>query len=335
MRVRQGSRLSAKAITRGLVQYAQQVVHAFYSAGRRWVEDDGSTLAAAVAYYLALSLFPLLLLLSSGFALFIKYTHLGQDAQQQLLAIVAEHCSPALEEQIRRVLTQVRDQSITGGPIGLVVALGTAMGVFYQFERAFDRIWRISEPASTSWVRAVAEVLNQRLVAFLLMLGVGAALVVITLTGVALVALRNWMTQLHLPGTLVIALLDSSATMGLNALAFGVLYRCMPRQKVWWSDAMRTGLLVAVLWEGGRQILSSVLIGAHYATTYGAIGSFIAILLWFYWGVALLLFGAEYLYALSLRHRQALRVSGGGGASPAIPPTKAILRPRVRPRRAA
>ncbi|RMF40889.1 MAG: YihY/virulence factor BrkB family protein, partial [Planctomycetota bacterium] len=324
-----------KTICMGMLGYARQVVHAFYAAGQRWVEDDGSTLAAAVAYYLALSLFPLLLLLSAGFGLFIKYTHLGQDAQQQLLAIVAEHCSPALEQQIRRVLMHVRDQSIAGGPLGLAVALATAMGVFYQFERAFDRIWRVSQPAEVSWVQTVLAVLNQRLVAFLLMLGVGATLIAITLVGVALAALRNWMSHMHLPGTLVIALLDTTATLGLNALAFGVLYRCMPRQRVRWSDAMRSGLLVAVMWEVGRQVLSSVLVGTRYATTYGAIGSFIAILLWFYWGVALLLFGAEYLYALSQRRPPPLRIVGDLTGDHSGPAATSVPRPRVRPRRAA
>ena len=43
-------------------------------AAIRWSEDDAGSLAASVAYYLALSLFPMLLLLISGLSLFLQLT---------------------------------------------------------------------------------------------------------------------------------------------------------------------------------------------------------------------------------------------------------------------
>ena len=42
-------------------------------AGIRWSEDDASSLAASVAYYLALSLFPMMLLLTSCFGIFLQF----------------------------------------------------------------------------------------------------------------------------------------------------------------------------------------------------------------------------------------------------------------------
>ncbi len=58
-------------------------------------------------------------------------------------------------------------------------------------------------------------------------------------------------------------------------------------------------LVAAVVWEAGRQLLGAVLIGVKYTTAYGAIGSFIAMLLWCYWGVSIIFFGAEYAQVLS------------------------------------
>jgi hypothetical protein len=44
----------------------------------------------------------------------------------------------------------------------------------------------------------------------------------------------------------------------------------------------------------------------RYTSAYGAIGSFIAILLWCYYGISILFFGAEYVQVLQLRrHGQA------------------------------
>lgn len=268
-------------------------------------------MSAAVAYYLALSLFPMLLLLTSGLGLFLKFTNLGQDAEAQLLTVVAEHCSPSLETQIRASVRQFENQSLVSGPFGLVVSIFAAIGVFYQFERAFDKIWHIPAPESLGILRSIVRVLTKRLVAFLLLTCVGLAIVSILIINVAIGAFREWMNNLHLPGTVLVAMVDASATMILNCVAFGVLYKWLPKQKVLWRDALRSGLLATIIWEVGRQVLGALLVGMRYTSAYGAIGSFIAILLWFYWGVTILLFGAEYLQVLSGRRRKPLKMFDG------------------------
>jgi len=275
---------------------------------RRWQQDDGSSMAAAVAYYLALSLFPMLLLLTSGVGIAMRYTRLGQDAEKQILLVVHEHCSPSLEVQVRDVLLQLREQSVVGGPVGLLTAIIAAIGVFYQFERAFDKIWRIPPQAKTGMAQLVVRVISERLKAFLLLAGLGLVILGILAANVAIGAVREWMTHFHISGTAVVAVMDALTTVTLNSLAFGGLYRWLPKRPVLWRDALRGGLLVSLIWEVGRQILSVFLIGMRYTTAYGAIGSFIALLLWFYWGMTILFFGAEYVQVLSRRHSRPLRM---------------------------
>lgn len=295
-------RFSAVWLIQRCKLYVVEVASSLIAAGRRWQEDDASTMAAAVAYYLALSLFPMLLLLVSGMGLFLQYTQLGHDARVQLLSIVSEHCSDTLRTQFEQVLDQLGTQSVVGGPFGVLTALMAAIGVFQQFDRAFDKIWRIKPKQEKGMLHMASQVLTQRLAAFMLLAGVGLTIISILLTNVAIGTLREWMTQLHIPGTVFVMLLDATATTSMNALAFGVLYRWLPKRSVAWSHAIRGGVLVSVIWEVGRQFLSAFLIGMRYTTAYGAIGSFIALLLWFYWGVTILFFGAEYVQVLSQKH---------------------------------
>ena len=56
------------------------------TAIQRWKQDDAATMAAAVAYYLALSLLPTLVLLASGLGLFLKWTDTGHEAHDYLAA---------------------------------------------------------------------------------------------------------------------------------------------------------------------------------------------------------------------------------------------------------
>ncbi|MEO8268783.1 MAG: YihY/virulence factor BrkB family protein [Aureliella sp.] len=294
--------LSASSLAGSGHYYAREVGSALSLAIRRWKIDDGSSMAAAVAYYLALSLFPMLLLLTSGVGIALRYTRLGQDAEVQILSVVSEHCSPTLEVQVRDVLHQLSDQSLVGGPLGLLTAVMAAIAVFYQFERAFDKIWRIPPPPPSGIVGLVARVVRERFTAFALLAGLGLSIVLILAANVAIGAVREWMTQWQVSGTAMITVLDAVTTVTLNALAFASLYRWLPKRPVLWRDAWRGGLLVSVIWEFGRQVLSAFLIGMRYTTAYGAIGSFIALLLWFYWGVTILFFGAEYVQVLSRRH---------------------------------
>ncbi|MCA9128896.1 MAG: YihY/virulence factor BrkB family protein [Planctomycetales bacterium] len=279
--------------------YVQEVVFSLLQAVKRWQHDDGSTLAAAVAYYLALSVFPMWLLLTAGIGIVLRYTRMGRDAEDQIFSVVAEHCSPALEAQVRGLVIQLQDQSVVSGPVGLLTAIMAAIGVFHQFERGFDKIWRVPKPISRGVLATIIHVLTRRLVAFMLLAGVGLTIVAILVANVVISYFRQWMANFNMPGTVMITIVDATATILLNALAFGMLYRWLPKRPVLWSHAIRGGLLAAIIWEIGRQLLGLMLVRMSYTTAYGAAGSLIVLLLWFYWGVTILFFGAEYVQVLT------------------------------------
>lgn len=325
--------LSAKSLIRLTVDYVRDLTGLLTLAVKRWQGDDAASMAAAVAYYLALSVFPMLLLLSSGIGMFLKFTNLGHDAEIQILAVVAEHCSPSLGKQVESILLQFEDQSLATGPIGLLGAILAAIGVFFQFERAFDRIWRVPASPNKGIGFAVVRILSKRLVAFVLLCCVGAMISAILIANVAITAAMEWMGNLHASGALAVAAVEATGTMLLNWLAFTLIYRWLPKKKVKWFDAMRSGLLVAIVWEIGRHFLCVFLIGMKYTSAYGTIGSFIALLLWFYWGVTLLFFGAEYLQVLTYRRsRKVFRMFAPIEAEPSINQSTGMA--RVRPRAA-
>lgn len=292
----------------GIIQfgkrYGVQVARTLLAALRRWHRDDAASLAAAVSYYLALSLFPMMLLLTGGVGMAMRYSKMGNDAHQQILQIASEHCSPSLGSKIADVLDQFQQQSLANGPIGFLTTLLAAIGVFYQFERAFDKIWRVPRPQMDGWFRTAVHLIRLRISAFCLLASLGATIVSILAVNLAVVAFSRWIGDVYRPFAILLSSADSVITVGLNAFVFSVLYYKLPKRPVRKSAAFRGGLLISLIWEGGRQILATVVVGAQYSTAYGAIGSFIGLLLWFYWVVALVLFGAEYVVVLSRCNRQ-------------------------------
>jgi membrane protein len=270
-------------------------------AAIRWTEDDASSLAASVAYYLALSLFPMMLLLTSGLGLVLQFTHFGRNAEAQILSTLENQASPVVKVQVEQVLEQLRSHSIVTGPFGLAAALLAAASVFSQIDRGFDKIFRIPIKKENGLKRTMFRVLRYRFSAFLMLLGVGGIVLGLFAGSTMITQLRS-VTDSTLPSLAhAFGIFDFLFEFLSNSLLFAIVYRFVPRKRIQWSDAMRGGFLAAAIWELGRIVLGVFLIGMRYTTAYGAIGSFIAILLWCYYGICILFFGAEYVQVLEKR----------------------------------
>jgi membrane protein len=80
-----------------------------------------------------------------------------------------------------------------------------------------------------------------------------------------------------------------------------LLFRLLPQAPVRWSDAFYGGFLTAAAWEIGRQLLAVFIARSKYTSAYGVIGAFLAVLLWCYYAVTIVLLGAEYIQIISHR----------------------------------
>src|SRR5580692_5152208 len=184
----------------GLVSFGRRHFNCFAAAYDRWSRDDGPVMAAAVAYYIALSFFPLLLLLISGLGLFFRFAHTGQSAHQAVLTLIESDLSPSARTAVEQALDQVRDRSTIHGPIALVMMLISAIAGFVQLQQAFDRIGNVPRDASKGIVNALRMVLFERLIAFLMLCGLALLVTAVFIGTLVLFALEHY-TKGIIPGT--------------------------------------------------------------------------------------------------------------------------------------
>ncbi len=295
-------------------QWVRDLFPNLRDAAVRWSEDDAGSLAASVAYYLALSLFPMLLLLITGLGLFLEFTKLGQDAQTLLLDQISEHGSEVIREQVSQVLQQFKKQSVVSGPVGTLMAILAAIAVFAQLDRGFDKIWRTPAKKGLSLQKTILNVLLHRCLAFTMLLALGGMVVVLFVAQLVVAQVKTRLfEQLNVwfgvtePGLgYLYNAFQFIFVITANALLFGMVYKWLPKKEVGWSEAMRGGLLASVVWELGRIVLGMFLIGMKYTVAYGVIGSFIALLLWCYYGMSIVFFGAEYVQVLQHRKKSVI-----------------------------
>ncbi len=263
--------------------------------GRGWSDDDGLLLSAAMAYYAAFSLFPLCLVLIAILGFVTRFSARAQDAQQQLLDMVAQGAGPWLAGQLQQVLQGVETEAPLGGPLGLAILSFGAIGIFMQLEASFARIWR-TPAGPLGWLATIRAALRDRLVAFLMLLAAGGLLFGVFLANLVLSAVRAYVADLPLGNWVWWSVQTLFSVLSYSALS-GLVYKTFPKAAVRWREAMAGGLLAAVTWVVGQQVLVHFVIGENYSA-YGLVGSFIAIMLWFYYASAVLFLGAEFVRAL-------------------------------------
>lgn len=124
-----------------MMEVARQFFARIFAAYHHFADRGGTMLAAAIAYYLAFSLFPLLLVLVAGIGWAFRATAAGHDAQQRVLAAIADQASPTLRDQIERAFNAVEQRAGASGSFGIVVLLVASVAIFTQLDYAFDRLW--------------------------------------------------------------------------------------------------------------------------------------------------------------------------------------------------
>jgi membrane protein len=294
---------------RAIVQFVSDVHEAIV----RWFADDGPLMAAATAYYVGLSFFPLLLVLTAGLGWFLQHTHSGQDAQQEVLRFIANNMSEQLATNVEQSFSLVQSKSAINGPVGLVTILITALAAFAQLDTAIDRIAGNARGASKSVFASALALVVQRGRAFLVLLGLGAVVILVFLAGMVIAAVQTHASVVVPQAEMLSDALQIGVTLAINAGIFTLLFRLLPKDPAGWGDSFSGGLLTAAAWEIGRQLLAIFIARGKYASAYGVIGAFLAILLWCYYAVTIVLIGAEYIQVIRDRHTTPSPAAKGPG----------------------
>jgi membrane protein len=285
------------------MKYPKKTLGRLWRAYLGFSAHDGSLVAAGIAYYVALSFFPLMLVLVAGVGFALQGTAAGVDARRRILDAIAQQVSPDLSQQVGRALDAASTHAPTGGTIGFVVLIITAVAIFVQVDYAFDRIWHLGTTRQETWGQWFGRHVFSRFKALAMLMGVGAFLVTALVASVAWSGVQKSLAQRQ-----VEPLFSWSAGIALNValnyFALAIVYKTVPKPRIWWREAFAASLIAAPLWEIGRQVLAIYFLRLNYPTAYGIIGSFLAIMLWAYYAMYIVLFGAEYV-----RVRQRERVA--------------------------
>jgi membrane protein len=254
-----------------------------------WWNDNALRLGASVAFYTLFAIAPILLV-----AIAIAGSVFGAEAVQgeivgQIDGLVGAEGGKAVQALLQGA-TNRQDNALAAG-IGAVTFVLTACGAFLELQAAFNAIWRVA-PSSDGQLR---EFLVARLRSFGLVVAIGFLLMVSLAASAAAAAVGNWLGRWWAPGMpLVLQGISAVISLVVTTALFALLFKFLPDVVLEWRDVLMGALVTAVLFTIGKEVIGLYLGHSGTASSYGAAGSVLVLLLWVYYSSQIVLVGAEF-----------------------------------------
>jgi len=253
-----------------------------------------TSLAASLAFFSLLSLFPLVFLLLYGISFLVSQDVIGE----QFLLSFLKGFLPSLGERVAEELHRI--SALESVRWVVFLSFGWFGGlVFYELDYAlnvvFESTWRRHPVISTA-----ISVASLGATGLLLIVSYVATQTINFLTGYVP---RLW--GLDLVGLAAHDfLLTYTLPFVLAFLTVTLLYRYVPRRRPEWREAMLGAMTFGVLWVSAKLLFVTY---SGYATVYvrlyGSLLEVVLLLLWVYYSALLLLFGAVIAHHLQQRNQ--------------------------------
>ncbi len=250
--------------------------------GREFMKHDCMSMAAAVAFYTALSFAPLVLLLVT------VGSFMGEERQGALIRSFSDQFGPRAGEVTEAVVESANDEprkiGTLRGMLGVGLLLVSASVVFAQLQSSLNRIWEVKPKAGAG----VLQFVRRRLLSLgMVVVGMFILLVSLVLSSVVqnVVATgEGWAARV---GMFV-------ASFVVATLLFAAIFKVLPDTSIAWRQVWTGAVLTSVLFSVGKFVLGLYLDKAGVAEGYGeAAGGLIALLVWVYYSCIILFVGAE------------------------------------------
>jgi membrane protein len=260
-----------------------RLLGAVLKTGKKFLEDDCFTLGAAISFFAAFSLFPLLILvislfaflLASGFPLVVNF-------KAELIRIVSNFNLDIAEFLERSVNTAMETRRLAGAT-GLIFLFIAGAGFFEHVTLALDRIWDVPHERSFLKRKFISWLVFLIMIVLLFFFNVGKLLLGVLISqllkSIGSYAWLNW--------------LYFFSYFALAFLLFFLTYRFLPAIDVTWKSAFWGSIVATFSVSFFNWAFSIYIRKVNLVSIYGPVGVGLLFLLWIYLFSLSLLLGGE------------------------------------------
>jgi membrane protein len=287
-----------------------------------FVKDEALSRGASIAFYAVTSLAPLLFI-----TIAIAGLVFGRDAAQgaivaQLGGMMGQQSADLLQDVIRGASDSTA--GVFAAVAGIVTLILTASGVFGEIQSALNAFWRVEEDSildhKENLSTTISNLVRARAASIGLVAALGFLLIVSLAVSAGLTALGDYINA-QLPfGETILGTLNFLISFALLTALFAAIYKVLPDRPLAWGDVSVGALATALLFTLGKTLIGLYIGSSAVASSYGAAGALIIVLLWVYYSAQIFLLGAEFTKVYA-RHFGSMRARRG--SAKLAPDTKA------------
>ena len=272
------------------------------SAIQRWLERDAFEHAGALAFCTLFSLAPLVIIIVAIVAMVF-----GEDAASgQISAAISDLVGAKAASAVETAVRSSRPQEAGLWPtlLGISALIFGATTVFAQMQSSLNKFWGVRAKPTRS---GILRYLTVRLLSLSMVLIIGFLMLTSFIVSVAITGIlehaRDWIA---IPA-FAVATVDLAVSLGVTTVLFGMLFKVLPDVYIRWADVWRGAFFTALLFAIGKYCISLYLTHVAPASTYGAAGSLVLVLLWVYYSALILFFGTCLTIATILERGEEVR----------------------------
>jgi membrane protein len=266
-----------------------------YETINEWVNDRASRKGAALAFYTVFSLAPILILSIAIAGLFFGQEAARGEIFQQVKDLLGTDAAAAIQAMIQSASRP--GAGLIATLIGIVTLCVGATTALAELKDGLDQIWD-APPERTSgfWY-----FVRKRLLSVGLILSLGFLLLVSLVFSALVSAMARKWGPADATST-VLQVVNFLFSFALVTLLFAMIYKILPSVRISWRDVTIGSIITAALFSVGKALIGLYLGNSAVASSYGAAGSVILVLIWVYYSAQIFLLGAEFTKVYAHRY---------------------------------
>ncbi len=257
-----------------------------------WKEDKASRLSAALAYYTVFSLAPLLVIVIAITGLFWQREAVQSQVMSQVEGLVGAEGRTFVSDLLTSASNPA--EGITATIIGIITLFFGALGVFNELHNSLNTIWDVKEEETKGFLESIKKVVFSRLLSFTMILGIGFLLLVSLVISAGLSAAQETIGNAIPISEIILQIINLVISIGAITVLFALIFKFLPDAEIAWRDVWLGAFVTAVLFSLGKLLIGLYLGNSAVASSFGAAGSLVLLLIWIYYSAQILFFGAEF-----------------------------------------
>jgi membrane protein len=293
--------------------FATTTIDLLKESASSWSEHKAQKMGAALAYYTAFSLAPLIIFILSLVSLVVSRNVAAQGIVAQMSDLVGAEGG--------KVVQDILDHSASttalswGTALSFLLLLVSASGAFGELQDSLNTIWEVPKQKHP-WLGMIKD----RLLSLSMVFVLGFFMMTSLMLSAFVTGITGWWISANSKFALEVA--NTLVSFLIISGLFGFIFRFLPDVHLHWRDVWPGAIFSSALFIVGKFLLGLYISHSAFASSYGAAASFIVILVWVFYSAQILYFGAEFTRAYTRRH-------GSHKESLEAPPLKERVKPNL------